>query len=173
MFKDHKDILAAFNAHGVKYLVVGGHAAGIHSEPRGTKDLDLFIKADRENSVAVFRALADFGAPLAGMSPADFNDKASTIFMVGVPPGRIDILQGIDGVRFDEAWTNRVEAMLENEIAAHIISKDDLIANKLAVGRHIDLADVEKIREATLVNSQSLENGNDVSGERVDHSELD
>jgi len=74
MLKDQKEVLAALNAHGVKYLVVGGHAVSIHSEPRGTKDLDVFIKADEENSKAVFAAFADYGAPLAGMSPADLAD---------------------------------------------------------------------------------------------------
>jgi hypothetical protein len=66
MLKDQRDILAAFNAHGVKYLVIGGHAVSIHAEPRGTKDLGLFIKADEENSEAVFAAPAEYGATRAG-----------------------------------------------------------------------------------------------------------
>jgi len=72
MLKDQREILVAFNARDVKYLVIGGHAVGIHSEPRGTKDLDIFIKADADNSRAVFAALADFGAPMAGMTSEDF-----------------------------------------------------------------------------------------------------
>ncbi len=62
--KDQREILAAFNAHGVKYLVIGGHAVSIHANPRGTKHLDLFIKTREENSKAVYAALAEFGAPL-------------------------------------------------------------------------------------------------------------
>ena len=153
LLKDHSDILAAFNKHGVKYLVIGGHAVSAHSEPRGTKDLDLFIKADEENSKAVFRALAEFGAPIAGLTPADFNDKPTTIFQMGVPPARIDILQGIEAVTFDEAWNNRLDGLLANEIPTHIISRDDLIRNKLAVGRLRDLADVEGLREAAEAES--------------------
>ena len=72
MLKDQRDLVAALNVHGVKYLVVGGHAVGIHAEPRGTKDLDIFIKADLENSRAIFAALAEYGAPVVGMSPNDF-----------------------------------------------------------------------------------------------------
>ena len=148
MLKDQKELIEKFNEHGVKYLVIGGHAVGIHSEPRGTKDLDLFIKTDLENSLAVFRALAEFGAPIAGMTPDDFNDKPTSVFQMGVPPARIDILQGIEGVDFDQAWPKRVDEVLAGQVLAHIISRDDLIANKLAVGRLQDLADVEKIREA-------------------------
>ena len=150
MLKDQRDIIAAFNAHGVEYLVIGGHAVGVHVEPRGTKDLDLFIRASHDNSEAVFAALAAFGAPLAGMTPADFNDKATTVFQVGVEPGRIDILQGIAGVRFDEAWDSRVEKLIDGQTPAHFISREHLIQNKLAVGRHQDLADVEKLRESAL-----------------------
>jgi hypothetical protein len=148
MLKDQREIIAAFNAHGVKYLVVGGHAVSIHAEPRGTKDLDVFIKADEENSKAVFAALAEFGAPIGGMTSDDFNDKPSSVFQMGVPPGRVDILQGIAGVSFDEAWESRVEELLDGQTPAHIISRELLIQNKLAVGRYQDLADVEKLRES-------------------------
>jgi hypothetical protein len=148
MLKNQKELLELLNAHGVKYLVVGGHAVGIHAEPRGTKDLNVFIKADPENSLAVFRALTKFGAPIAGMTPEDFNDKPTSVFQMGVPPSRIDILQGIEAVDFDEAWPARVDEVLAGQVLAHVISRDDLIKNKLAVGRLQDLADVEKIREA-------------------------
>jgi hypothetical protein len=148
MLKDHREILLKLNAHDVKYLVIGGHAVGIHAEPRGTKDLDIFIKADEENSKAVFAALADFGAPLRNMTPADFNDKPTSVFQMGVPPARIDILQGIAGVSFDEAWDARVEGFLDKDTPGHIISRQHLIQNKLASGRHQDLADVDALRES-------------------------
>jgi hypothetical protein len=67
---------------------------------------------------------------------------------MGVPPSRIDILQGIAAVSFDEAWKGRVEGLLDEVTPAHIISREHLIRNKLAVGRHQDLADVEKVRES-------------------------
>src|ERR1700735_1516085 len=86
MPKDLKELLRAFNDHAVKYLVVGGYAFGVHAEPRATKDLDLFIRSDEQNSEAVFRALAQYGAPLAGLSPSDFRDD--TGFQIGQPPTR-------------------------------------------------------------------------------------
>jgi hypothetical protein len=151
MFKDQKDLLAAFNAHGVKYLVIGAHAVGIYADPRGTKDLDVFIKADEKNSRAVFAALAEYGAPLGKMSPADFNDKASSVFQIGMEPDRIDVLQRIAGVTFDDAWKARVERLLDKDTPAHVISREHLIQNKLASGRHQDLADVEKLCEVAVL----------------------
>jgi hypothetical protein len=147
MALDLKELLSALNEHHVKYLVVGGYAVGFYAEPRATKDLDIFIKADQQNSIAVFRALAAYGAPLAGYSPDDFNDSG-TWFQMGQPPHRIDILQQIDSIDFDEAWANRLDAMVDGEVSVHVISKDDLIRNKLHCGRPRDLLDVEELRQA-------------------------
>ena len=68
MPKDLKDLLSAFNDQHVRYLIVGGYAFGVHAEPRATKDLDVFISTDVENSEALYRALAQYGAPLQGLT---------------------------------------------------------------------------------------------------------
>jgi predicted nucleotidyltransferase len=145
--EDLRQLLLAFNAHGVEYLVVGGWAVGFYSEPRSTKDIDLFIRSGGKNSEAVFRALAEFGAPLAGLTPVDFRDNPGSVFQLGQSPVRADILQSIDGVDFDEAWPQRIELSLEG-IPVHVISAEHLIRNKLKSGRLSDLADVEVIRHA-------------------------
>ncbi len=141
MTKDFKDLLRAFNAHAVQYLIIGGHAFSVHAEPRTTKDLDLFIRSDPENARAAFRALAQFGAPLQDLTEADFID--GTTFQIGTPPNRIDILQRIDGITFDEAWPNRIVGDIDGEVPAPVISRGDLIRNKLASGREQDLLDVK------------------------------
>ncbi len=144
---DHVALLSAFNEHKVKYLVVGGYAVGFHSEPRATKDLDVFVKVDDENSHAVFQARASFGAPLDGLKPVDFRDGDS-FYQMGFPPEQVDVLQRIDGVDFDACWESRVEALINGTILVPIISVDQLILNKLAAARPRDLLDVEEIREA-------------------------
>jgi hypothetical protein len=146
MSKDFQDLLRAFNVHKVKYLVIGGYAFGVHLEPRTTKDIDLWIRTDPENAKAVFQALAEFGAPIAGMTPDDFMD--GTIFQMGQPPERIDILQHVSGLDFDSAWEHRVEGYIEGETPALVISKEDLIRNKLASGREQDILDVKRLRAA-------------------------
>jgi len=149
MTEDFKDLLRLLNANAVEYLLIGGHAFGVHAEPRTTKVLDIFIRSDPKNAIAVFRALAQLGAPLAGMTEEDFVD--GTTFQLGQPPDRIDILQRIDGVTFDEAWQNRVEGTIDGEIPAHVISRDDLIRNKLASGRERDLLDVTTLRKVAKI----------------------
>ena len=149
MYQDYKDLLSAFHAHGVKYLIVGGYAVIFHAQPRFTKDIDLFIKADVANAEATYAALASFGAPLEGIRPAEFADR-SGFFRFGRDPRGIDILPDLPGVDFDAAWERRVEAVLDAEtgLSAFFISRDDLIAAKLASGRPQDLADVSAIQEA-------------------------
>ncbi|QNI31115.1 hypothetical protein H7849_18705 [Alloacidobacterium dinghuense] len=143
--KDLKDLLLAFNDQHVRYLIVGGYAFGVHAEPRATKDLDIFISPDADNSESVFRALMQYGAPLQGLSPQDFSDGST--FQIGQPPARIDLLQHIDGITFEEAWSHRIEGMIDGDIPAAVISRDDLIRNKLARGREQDMLDVKRLRE--------------------------
>ena len=154
--EDLRQLLLAFNAHGVEYLVIGAYAVGAYAEPRATKDLDLFIRSETKNSEAVYRALAEFGAPLTGVSPADFRDDPNSVFQIGVAPARVDILQHIDGVSFDDAWEKRIEANVGG-IPAHVISVEHLIQNKLKSARPQDLADVHAIREADKANREREE----------------
>ena len=94
-----RDLLLAFNAHNVRYLVVIGYALrNQYCEPRATKDLDVFIDPNPENAVLVFEALARFGAALSGMTPKDFHDGKSW-FQVGVALSRIDVIQRIGADR--------------------------------------------------------------------------
>lgn len=148
MFPDYKDLLSAFHAHGVKYLIVGGYAVSFHAQPRFTKDLDFFIKADLANAQAAYAALAEFGAALEGIRPEDFTDRGS-FFRFGRDPRGFDILPDIPGVDFEAAWERRVETEIDpSGLKASFISAADLIASKLASGRPQDIADVDAIRKA-------------------------
>lgn len=144
--RNFKDLLRALNANSARYLLIGGHAFGVYAEPRATKDLDVFVASDSKNAEAVFKALAEFGAPIQGMSTRDFSDGST--FQIGQPPERIDILQRIDGVSFEDAWPKRITGTIDDEIEAPVISREDLIRNKLASGREQDLLDVKILRKA-------------------------
>jgi hypothetical protein len=89
MFQDFKDLLSVFNARGVKYLVVGGYAVSVHAQPRATKDLDLFVKADADNAQAIYAALREFGAPLEGIHVDDLADRTKFVrFLTRAGGGR-------------------------------------------------------------------------------------
>jgi hypothetical protein len=156
MYQDFKDLLSAFHAQSVKYLIIGGYAVSLHAQPRATKDLDLFIKADPANAQAICAALAAFGAPVENLRVEDLVDRSS-FMRFGRESVAVDIHPDIPGVEFDAAWESRVEAIIDpqSRLKAFFISRDDLIASKLASARTRDLADVEEIREAA--DSQQAE----------------
>lgn len=147
MNSDFNELLKTFNDYRVKYLVIGGHAVMKYTEPRYTKDLDIWVKADHENAEAVFDALKAFGAPLAGMTKDDFAHEGH-FYQIGIAPVRIDILMSLKGVAFDDAWTNRVEADIGGANAV-FISKNDLIKSKKAAGRPQDIIDAELLERRT------------------------
>lgn len=137
---DFRDLFAALNTAGAKYLLVGGYAVALHAQPRFTKDLDLWIDAEAENPARVFDALRSFGAPLMELSPEDLG-RPDLVFQIGVAPNRVDVMTSIDGVGFAEAWEARgITRYGDQEVP--VISRAHLIQNKRAVGRPQDLIDV-------------------------------
>ena len=143
---DFKELLNTLEKHRVRYLVVGGYAVMKYTEPRFTKDLDLWISTDEENSKAVFSALKEFGAPLKGLTPHDFTERGY-FYQMGNPPFRLDIMMSIPGVEFETAWEHREEVLLEG-LTIPFISRVDLIRAKDASGRAQDLLDAENLRKA-------------------------
>src|SRR5262249_48596116 len=142
---EFRELLSIMGRHKVRYLIVGGYAVMLYSEPRWTKDLDLWIALSPANSRAVFNALREFGAPLAGLTAKDFSEPGY-YFQMGAPPLRVDVMMSIPGVQFQEAWKRRNTVAIDHDLIVHFISREDLIAAKRAAGRKQDLADVKALR---------------------------
>lgn len=143
---DFRELLSLLEKHKVRYLVVGGYAVMKYTEPRFTKDLDLWISTDEENSKAIYAVLKEFGAPLKGLAPSDFSQEGYS-YQMGNPPFRLDVMMSIPGVTFETAWTNREKVQLEG-LVIPFISKADLIKAKEAGGRPQDLIDAKELRKA-------------------------
>jgi hypothetical protein len=139
--RDFEDILALFDRHGVRYLIVGGLAVTFHAMPRYTKDIDLWIDKDRTNVERVNEALEEFGSP-------DFLDSAKSdeILQIGVAPNRIDLIREIGEVDFSEAWNRRIEGRY-GDATVHWIDLDTLIRIKRSIDhpRHQEDARVLEI----------------------------
>jgi hypothetical protein len=138
--RDFAEMLSALSEAGAEFLIVGAHALAAHGAPRATGDLDIWIRPTPANARRVMQALAAFGAPLHDLTLDDLT-KSDTVFQVGVPPSRIDILSGVSGVQFDDAWPRRVALDVEGA-AVSVIGREDFIRNKRATGRPRDLADI-------------------------------
>ena len=138
--RDFIDILSAFSEEKVDYIVVGGYAIAFHGYVRGTGDIDLWIRISDENAERVWKALQTFGAPLLELSKEDLK-APGMVFQMGLPPNRIDIINKVEGVQFDEAWSNRKFVEFQ-DLTIPIIAKSELLINKRAMNRPKDLADI-------------------------------
>lgn len=140
---DYKDLFKTLNRHKVNYLVIGAYAVAFYAEPRYTKDLDIWVNNDKVNSERLYEALVDFGAPLKGVSAIDFADK-KMIYQIGVAPVRIDILMGVSGIQFENAWQNRKRTFYGG-ISINIVGIKELIYSKKKTGREHDISDTKKL----------------------------
>ena len=143
--RDFEEMFSALSDAGAEFLVVDAHAVMFYSEPRYTKDLDIWVRPTRQNAERVHAALAAFGAPLADLSVEDLSARG-TVFQIGIEPNRIDVTTVIDGVEFSDAWASRVPSIY-GSAPIHILGKPHLRENKRVTGRPQDLLDLEKLGE--------------------------
>jgi hypothetical protein len=143
--KDIIDFIILCNKHNVKYLVIGGYAVSVHGYPRSTKDIDLCIEMSETNASKMIQVIKDFGFSSLKLKNEDFLKKDS-ITQLGFPPLRIDILNDLDGVSFEEAWNNKKIISFEN-VPVNFIGYNDLLIVKQKAGRPQDIADVEKLKK--------------------------
>ncbi|MBM4043370.1 MAG: hypothetical protein FJ290_33195 [Planctomycetes bacterium] len=144
---DFRDLFIAFNGEGVEYLLVGAHAVGYYTEPRYTKDMDLWVRATADNAQRVYRALAHFmGEPPFDVAAADFENP-NTVYQIGVAPNRVDIVAGLEGIDFEGAWVRRVETTY-GDVPIHLMGREDLIQAKKLAARPLDLVDLEGLERS-------------------------
>jgi hypothetical protein len=142
-YQDYVELLQAFNAARVRYLLVGALAVSHYTQPRYTKDMDVWIEPTPRNAERVFRCLVKYGASMERATPKDFSVKG-TVFQIGVEPVRIDVITDIAGLRFSPAWSKRKKIKF-GPAWANIVGLDDLVRAKRASGRPQDKIDVEHL----------------------------
>jgi hypothetical protein len=142
---DFRELLGLFNANGVEYLIVGGYALARHGAPRFTGDIDILVKPDPANARRVVDALGTFGFGSLGLTAGDFT-APDNIVQLGVPPVRIDILNSLTGVSWEDAHAGRVDGEYGG-LPVFFIGRATLVANKRALGRKKDQADLEALGE--------------------------
>jgi len=140
---DFKDLLELFNAHKVKYMIVGGYALAYHGAPRYTGDIDIYVKPDSQNAELIMKALVEFGFGSAGLKVEDFENPDKVV-QLGVPPVRVDIFTSISGVSWKDASTGCVDVKY-SDVPVKYIGLNEFIINKRTTGRKKDLSDLEAL----------------------------
>lgn len=141
--KDVREFLGLLDRHGVRYMIVGGFAVAVHGFPRYTKDLDVWVECSADNAKRLLAALDEFGFGDLGLTTNDF-ETPDLVIQLGYEPNRIDLLTGLTGVRFEEAYPKRVTGSIDG-LTVPIIDRHSLATNKRAFGRPLDLADAEEL----------------------------
>lgn len=141
--RDFCELLECFNAHRVDALIVGAYALAVHGAPRMTGDLDILVRPSAANADRIMKALATFGFGDVGLTDADFQ-QTDVVVQLGVPPVRIDLLTGISGVTWEEAWEGRLVGEFGGVPVAYL-GIAQLRQNKRTTGRHKDIADLEAL----------------------------
>jgi len=141
---DFSEFLKLLNEHKVKYLIIGGYAVSYHGYVRATGYMDIWIKRDKKNAKKMIQVLDKFGFNANNLQ-LDFFLNPKNVVRMGVPPVRIEIMNSISGVDFDDCYKKRVKDNWNN-IPVSIISLDKLKANKRASGRLKDLSDLEHLK---------------------------
>jgi hypothetical protein len=115
----------------------------VHGVPRYTKDLDIWIDMSEEDAVKIMQVLQDFGFGSVGLQASDFLNPQAVI-QLGYEPNRIDLLTNLDGVDFQTAKPQAVQATFAGRTIS-VISKHHLIINKRTVSRPRDLVDAAEL----------------------------
>ncbi len=144
LHKDIREFIELCLSRKVEFLLVGGYALAFHGAPRFTEDIDLMVLVSPGNAEKLHGVLETFGFGETGITRGDFLE-AGQVIQLGRAPNRIDLLTGISGVTWEEAWSSRVPVSLDG-IEIHAIGKTELIRNKQVTGRPQDLADVARLR---------------------------
>ncbi len=142
---DFIEFLRLCNKHNLQYLVIGGYAVSIHGYPRATKDLDVCIKMSDENAEKMVQVIDEFGFGSLKLTKDDFL-KNDFITQLGQEPIRIDILNDLSGVAFDDAWEKRKKIIYET-VSVDFIGYNELLKVKADSGRPQDIADIKKLKE--------------------------
>jgi hypothetical protein len=142
---DFSACIALFNAHSVRYLIIGGHALAVHGHPRYTKDLDIWVERSDENAAHVMAALTDFGFGSIGLTVSDFVGPDRMV-QLGYEPSTIDLLTDLEGLDFDPCYARRLTVVVD-ALELPFIDRDSLIANKRATGRPQDLVDADVLEK--------------------------
>jgi hypothetical protein len=104
---DFEEFLKFLKEENAEFIIIGGYAVAFHGYVRATNDMDLFFRATDENIVRIRKALKKFGLQTTAKQAKEFAEPGSIIRM-GIPPVRLEMINNISGLTFEEVWKHRV-----------------------------------------------------------------
>ena len=149
--RDFREFIQLLNKHDVAYVIVGGYALAVHGYVRYTGDIDVFIALTPDNAAKTLRAFHSFGLNTPDLT-AELLLEEGNIIRVGSEPMRLEVLNQISGVDFEECYRNRQTIMIDN-VAINFVGYRELLKNKRATGRDKDRVDVAELLKRNASNN--------------------
>lgn len=150
--KDYEEFLSLLNKHNVRYCIIGAFAVAFYAKARYTKDIDILIEPSNDNASRVLEAIKSFGFGELNILLEDLTNEGN-ILQLGFEPIRIDILNKLEGFKFQDIWKNREIGEYGSE-KVNFIDLDDLIKNKKMSNRASDKLDVEILEKVKKENKK-------------------
>jgi len=156
IFDDYtRDLLEQLNSNKVQYIVVGGYAVNFHGYRRTTGDIDLWIKPDNGiNKSKIIDSLNKLGVEkitLEELAKMDFSKPL--VFIDGEEPYKIDFMTSVSGVKFEEAWEQKIIAEIDG-LSIPFIHLNHLVISKITTGRHKDKEDIEQLQRIRQIKNK-------------------
>jgi len=142
-------------AHGVRYVLVGGLAATLHGSPLRTGDADICPARDTDNLDRLADALNEMGARIRSPdAPEGLSFACDGRFLGGVELlnlntrfGDLDVAFRPSGTKGYEELVTRVERYDLEGLVVPVASLEDVIRSKEAAGRKKDLEMLDTLRK--------------------------
>ncbi len=149
--RDFREFIQLLNEHNVSYVIVGGYALAVHGYVRYTGDMDVFIALIPENAENMLRAFHAFGLNTPDLNVALLLEEGN-IIRIGSEPMRLEVLNKISGVDFEECYRNRQTITIDG-VAVNFVGYQELLKNKRATGRDKDRVDVAELLKRNANNN--------------------
>ncbi len=149
-------VCAALNKHMVDCMLVGGTAVAfygyqrisgisISGNPEIKIDHDFWYNPTNENFVNLVKALSDLRVDVSDLEKIIF-DPQKTYLKIPHTTFHTDFLPQMKGLKSFRACKERSQRISLDENELYVISKEDLLSNKIAVNRDIDQRDLDALR---------------------------
>jgi hypothetical protein len=149
--EDVQEFLYLLDKYQVKYVIVGGEAVIYYGYARLTGDVDFFFELAPENVVRLYKVLTEFWeGEIPGIKSQEELLEDGVIIQFGVPPNRIDLINKIEGIIFDDAWKDKIieKIISDNQIIpVYFIGIRQLVKNKASLDRPKDQEDLKYLRK--------------------------
>ena len=131
------ELLRRFQAEGVAYVLVGGHAVRLNGFARQTEDIDILLPSSRENGLRVMRALSflasskELQAEWFAPSPGDPENIRVADDLL------IDLLFAANGQTY-ESLQDHVRTIVVDGVPIFTLDIDGLLKTKTTIATRTD-----------------------------------